>query len=48
MGERIQGKLIITSYKNEKSRKDTKAHQIAFFVANNRPEYVKVIPTENT
>lgn len=48
MSERIQGKLIITSYKNEKSRKDTKSHQIAFFVANNRPEYVKVIPTENT
>ena len=48
MSERIQGKLIITSYKNEKSRKDNKSRQIACFVANNRPEYVKVIPSENT
>ncbi len=48
MSERIQGKLIITSYKNEKSRKDNKSHQIACFVANNRLEYVKVIPAENT
>lgn len=48
MSERIQGKLIITSYKNDKFHKDHKSHQIACFMANNRPEYVKVIPSENT
>ena len=48
MSERIQGKLIITSYINEKSRKEPKQHNIACFVSNNKPEYVKVIPSENT
>ena len=48
MNDKISGKLIITSYKNEKSRKDNKVHQVACFIANNRPEFVKVIPTENS
>ena len=48
MNDKISGKLIITSYKNEKSRKESKVHQAACFFANNRPEYVKVIPSENT
>ena len=48
MNDKISGKLIITSYIHEKSRKNHKSHQVACFVANNRPEYVKVIPEENS
>lgn len=48
MNDKISGKLIITSYKKEKSRKESKVHQVACFFANNKPEYVKVIPSENT
>lgn len=48
MDDRISGKLIITSYKNEKSKTKNKEHQVACFVSNNKPEYVKVIPEENS
>lgn len=48
MSDKISGKLIITSYKNEKSRNESKVHQVACFFANNKPEYVKVIPSEDT
>lgn len=48
MDERISGKLIITSYKNTKNHKEPAVHQVACFIANNKLEYVKVIPTEDT
>ena len=48
MNEKISGKLVITSYKNERNLKANTVHQVACFFVNNRPEYVKVIPTENS
>lgn len=48
MNEKISGKLVITSYKNERNLKANTAHQVACFFVNNKPEYVKVIPAENS
>ena len=41
------GKLIITSYKHPKFHKDGQMHQVACFIADNKLEYIKVIPDEN-
>lgn len=41
------GKLIITSYINPKFNKECKTHFVAFFIADNRLEYVKVIPDDD-
>lgn len=44
MMEKKKGKLIITSCAGVTFRKKTKDLQIAFFVADNKLEYIKVIP----
>lgn len=42
------GKLIITAYKYEKFHKESEVHRVACFIADNKLEYIKVIPEENT
>lgn len=44
MDEKIQGKLILTSYKTGKAQ----VHKVACFIANDKLEYVKVIPQEDS
>ena len=47
MKNHMSGKLIITSYKDEKNHKNI-THQVACFIAENKLEYIKVIPSEDT
>lgn len=42
----ISGKLIITSYKYGKFHKESETHRVACFIADNKLEYIKVIPDE--
>ncbi len=44
---KISGKLIITSYNYDKFHKKRDSKRVACFIANNKLEYVKVIPEEN-
>ena len=46
MTKKLSGKLIITSYKYEKFHKESETHRVACFIADNRLEYVKVIPDD--
>lgn len=46
--EKISGKLIITSYNVEKFHKESETHRVACFFANNKLEYIKVIPDDRT
>lgn len=46
MTNKISGKLIITSYKNGKLHKESETHRVACFIANNKLEYIKVIPDD--
>ena len=48
MISKTTGKLIVTSYNSEKHHKSNTLHQVACFFAENKLEYVKVIPPENT
>ena len=48
MKSKISGKLIITSYKYEKFHKESAIHRVACFIADNKLEYIKVIPDEQT
>lgn len=48
MTSKTTGKLIVTSYNCEKHHKSNTTHQVACFFADNKLEYVKVIPPENT
>lgn len=46
MTNKISGKLIITSYKYGKFHKESETHRVACFIADNKLEYIKVIPDE--
>lgn len=48
MANKTCGKLIITSYMPQKFHKENKTHRVACFIANNKLEYIKIIPDENT
>ncbi len=48
MTNKISGKLIITSYKYGKFHKESETHRVACFIANNKLEYIKVIPDEHS
>lgn len=47
MRHKASGKLIITTYQYETATKERKSHGVACFIANNRLEYLKVIPDTN-
>lgn len=47
MTNKISGKLIITTYKYEKLHKENETHRVACFIADNRLEYIKVIPDDH-
>ncbi len=44
MKQKTSGKLVITTYQYEKFNKERVQHKVACFLANNRLEYLKVIP----
>lgn len=48
MKEKIYGKLIVTSYESSKFHKEKVSYPVAYFFVDNKPEYIKVIPAENT
>ena len=48
MKEKIYGKLIVTSYESSKFHKEKVSYPVACFFVDNKPEYIKVIPAENT
>ncbi len=45
---KISGKLVITSYNYDKFHKKGETRRVACFIANNKLEYLKVVPDEET